>query len=109
MNVLLRILRNLRLGFEDGPDLFPLFNDFPVFFLFLYGTLYAALSVLLLYLSGMLFLTIETLAFVDGARIQTLGAGLAVGLFAWLSARYAFLQLWAIAKVRSNFFRDLSL
>jgi hypothetical protein len=101
-----KIIDDLRAGFEDGPHLFCLYNDFPLFFLVLYVIMFAVITIVIAVLSGILFFAMLTLSSsMDSGLFALSSVSVAIFLALWFLLKYATRKLWIISLKRHPFLR----
>lgn len=104
--MLKQFIADIKAGFEDGPDIFCLYNYFSLFFLAIYAIMFAAVTGGLVVLCGMLFYSILTLSFslnIDFFALSS--AGTVLLLAVWFLLKYATCKLWIISLKRHPFLR----
>jgi hypothetical protein len=104
--MLKQIIADVKAGFEDGPDLFCVYKDFPLFFLVLYAIMFAVITVVIAVLCGMLFFSMLTLSSSVNIDLFALSS-VATFLFlaVWFLLKYATRKLWVISLKRHPFLR----
>lgn len=102
-----QFIEDVKAGFEDGPDLLWIYDDFSLFFLTVFGGMFLAMTGAIIVLCGMLFYSIETLSFsTDIGYFALLSAFTAVLIAVWLFLKYATSKLWLISQKRHQFLRS---